>query len=122
MSKLPVNKGQLILVKAPPYYEKEYVYEIISAGDKQIRATLHHSPKVKKSWTLQEFLLHMKMGLVRVDGVDEVVSANKEKASSAVEDEAASVHEENAASTDEENAASTAEAEDASAVEDKDKF
>lgn len=30
------KKGQKLWVKAPPYYEKEYLYEIISAGDKQI--------------------------------------------------------------------------------------
>ena len=65
-SKLPVQKGQLILVKAPPYYEKEYFYEVTSAGDKLIRASLYHSPKVKKSWSLEEFLLLIEMKMVRL--------------------------------------------------------
>lgn len=64
--KLPVQKGQLIVVKAPPYFEKEYFYEVHSAGDKQVRANLYHSPKVKKSWTLEEFKLLIEMGMVRV--------------------------------------------------------
>ena len=65
-AKLPVQKGQLILVKAPPYYEKEYFYEVASAGDKLIRANLYHSPKVKKSWSLAEFKLLMEMGMLRL--------------------------------------------------------
>ncbi len=60
------QKGQLIYVKAPPYYEKEYPYEISGAGDKMIRANLQHSPKVKKSWSHEEFELLIEMGLVRV--------------------------------------------------------
>jgi hypothetical protein len=55
-----------LLVKAPPYYEKEYFYEITGAGDKQIRATLYHSPKVKKSWSVEEFKLLIEMGVVRL--------------------------------------------------------
>ncbi len=65
-SKLPVQKGQLILVKAPPLYEKEYFYEVSSAGDKLIRASLYHSPKVKKSWTLEEFSILIEMKMVRL--------------------------------------------------------
>jgi hypothetical protein len=60
------QKGQLIYVKAPPYYEKEYPYEISGAGDKLIRASLQHSPKVKKSWSHEEFELLIEMGMVRV--------------------------------------------------------
>jgi hypothetical protein len=67
----PVIKGELILVKAPPYYEKEYIYEVVSAGEKQIRANLHHSPKVKKSWSLEEFRLLQEMGIVRRKNVEE---------------------------------------------------
>jgi hypothetical protein len=59
-----IKKGQLLLVKAPPYYEKAYLYEVLSAGDKQIRATLYHSPKVKKSWSKEEFELLVEMGVV----------------------------------------------------------
>lgn len=59
------KKGQLLKVKAPPYYEKEYFYEITAAGDKQIKASLYHSPKVRKSWTRQELEMLIEMGVVR---------------------------------------------------------
>ncbi len=61
-----LKKGQLLLVKAPPYYEKEYFYEVTGAGDKQIRASLYHSPKVKKAWSVEEFKLLLEMGMVRL--------------------------------------------------------
>jgi hypothetical protein len=64
--KLPVQKGQLIVVKAPPLYDKEYFYEVHSAGDKLVRANLYHSPKVKKSWSLEEFRLLIEHGMVRI--------------------------------------------------------
>jgi hypothetical protein len=66
-----LKKGQLLLVKAPPYYEKEYFYEVSGAGDKQIRASLYHSPKVKKSWTVEEFKLLVEMGIIRLAKEDE---------------------------------------------------
>ncbi|HEY9789621.1 MAG TPA: hypothetical protein V6D22_04425 [Candidatus Obscuribacterales bacterium] len=50
-----LKKGSLLVLKVPPYYAKEYLYEVTSAGDKLIRATLYHSPTVKKQWTLEEF-------------------------------------------------------------------
>ena len=53
-------------MKAPPYYEKAYLYEVLSAGNKQIRATLYHSPKVKKSWSVEEFELLIEMGVVKL--------------------------------------------------------
>ncbi|HIA53873.1 MAG TPA: hypothetical protein EYN91_17575 [Candidatus Melainabacteria bacterium] len=59
-----IKKGQLLKVKAPPYYEKEYVYEVSGAGGKVIRANLHHSPKVKKSWTLEELEILFDMGII----------------------------------------------------------
>lgn len=61
-----LKKGQLLIVKSPPYYEKEYFYEVLSAGDKQIRAGLYHSPKVRKAWTPEELTLLMEMGVVRL--------------------------------------------------------
>jgi hypothetical protein len=61
-----LKKGTLLLVKAPPYYTQEYTYEIVGAGDKRVRAILSHSPKVRKSWTTEELLLLMDMGIVRV--------------------------------------------------------
>lgn len=66
-----LKKGQLLLVKAPPYYEKEYFYEVTGAGGKQIRASLYHSPKVKKSWSAEEFKLLVEMGMVRLARDDE---------------------------------------------------
>ncbi len=59
-------KGQLIAVKAPPLFEKEYIYEVTGAGDKVIRATLQHSPKVKKHWTQEQFALLLEHGIVRL--------------------------------------------------------
>lgn len=66
-----VRKGQLILVKTPPYFEKEYFYEIVSAGEKLIRANLYHSPKVKRSWTIEQFEASLEMGIVRLAKDDE---------------------------------------------------
>ena len=60
-----IKKGQLLLVKAPPYYKTEYFYEVTGAGAKQIRASLYHSPKVKKSWSHEELALLVEMGVVR---------------------------------------------------------
>ncbi|HEY9676522.1 MAG TPA: hypothetical protein V6C76_00870 [Drouetiella sp.] len=61
-----LKKGQLLIVKAPPYYEKEYFYEITAAGDRQIRASLYHSPKVKKVWTIEEYEVLVENGIVRL--------------------------------------------------------
>ncbi|MCC6978856.1 MAG: hypothetical protein IT343_11085 [Candidatus Melainabacteria bacterium] len=59
-----IKKGQLLKVKAPPYFEKEYVYEVTGAGDKMIRANLHNSPRVKKNWTREELAILFDMGIV----------------------------------------------------------
>lgn len=61
-----LKKGQELLIKTPPYFEKEYVYEVISAGEKQIRAGLKNSPKVKKSWTNEEFAAMVEHGLITI--------------------------------------------------------
>lgn len=66
LKKIELKKGQLLLVKVPPYYEKEYFYEVTGAGGKLIRASLYHSPKVKKSWTSEEFNLSIEMGVIRL--------------------------------------------------------
>jgi hypothetical protein len=76
MSESPLNKfkkGTLLAVKAPPYYTLEYHYEIISCGEKRVRASLYHSPKVRKSWSLEEFLLLQEMGIVRVCSPADVI-------------------------------------------------
>jgi hypothetical protein len=67
-----VKKGQLLAVKAPPYYKQEYFYEVTSAGDKMVRATLYHSPTVRKSWRHEEFVLLIEMGIIRLAQPDEV--------------------------------------------------
>ncbi|MBI4533943.1 MAG: hypothetical protein HY711_08340 [Candidatus Melainabacteria bacterium] len=61
-----IAKGQLLWVKAPPYYNKEYLYEVTASGDKLIRASLYHSPRVRKSWTTEELVLLFEMGMVRL--------------------------------------------------------
>jgi len=66
MAQLSLVKGQLLAVKAPPLFEKEYIYEVTAAGDKVIRATLQHSPKVKKHWTIEQFELLMEHGIIRL--------------------------------------------------------
>jgi hypothetical protein len=66
-----IKKNQLLWVKAPPYYEKEYLYEVTGAGDKSVRASLYHSPRVRKSWTAEEFALLIEMGIVRMAKDDE---------------------------------------------------
>jgi predicted nucleic acid-binding Zn ribbon protein len=65
-AKEPIKKGQILIVKVPPYYEKEYYYQVTMAGDKLIRADLYHSPKVKKNWTKQDLATLMEHGIVRL--------------------------------------------------------
>ncbi len=66
MADLNFAKGQLLGVKAPPLFEKEYIYEVTGAGDKMIRASLRHSPKVKKQWTHEQFELLLEHGIIRL--------------------------------------------------------
>lgn len=61
-----VAKGDSLSVKAPPYFDKEYTYEVTSAGDRQIRATLKGSSKVKKLWERTEFALLVGMGMIKI--------------------------------------------------------
>lgn len=62
---LELKKGQILVVKAPPYYDKEYLYEITSAGEKQVRANLYKSPRVRKSWGREELTILVDMGIIR---------------------------------------------------------
>jgi hypothetical protein len=72
MSKRPkpqlpdLKKGTLIVVKTPPYFSKEYVYEVIGAGKSQVRASLYHSPKVRKSWPVDELAMLFEMKIIRL--------------------------------------------------------
>jgi hypothetical protein len=61
-----LQKGQLLVVKVAPLYEKEYFYQVTSAGEKLVRADLLHSPKVKKNWTIEELEILMEHGIVRL--------------------------------------------------------
>ncbi|HMO23659.1 MAG TPA: hypothetical protein PKC98_22065 [Candidatus Melainabacteria bacterium] len=63
---LEFKKGQLLILKVAPYYEREYFYEITSAGDKLVRASLYHSPKVKKSWSREELETMFNLGIARI--------------------------------------------------------
>lgn len=61
-----VAKGDTLIVKTPPYFEKEYTYEVTSAGDKQVKASLKGSDKVKKVWGRTEFALLVDMGIIQL--------------------------------------------------------
>lgn len=74
-----IEKGCLLVVKVPPYYEKEYFYEVTSAGGKLVRANLYHSPKVRKSWTKDELEALFEMGIIRLAGEDERPAGSAEK-------------------------------------------
>jgi hypothetical protein len=60
-----LKKGCLLVVKAPPFFDKEYIYEISGAGGKQIRANLYHSPRVKKQWSLDDLEILFDNGMIR---------------------------------------------------------
>ena len=65
------EKGQLLMVKAPPYYTREYPYEVTGSGSKIVRAALRGSPKVRKSWTIEEFATLMDLGIIRLVSADD---------------------------------------------------
>ncbi|MBY0359970.1 MAG: hypothetical protein K2W82_18345 [Candidatus Obscuribacterales bacterium] len=60
-----LKKGQLLVVKTPPFYNTEYLYEISGAGDKVLRANLYRSPKVKKHWSLTDLSMLFESGMIR---------------------------------------------------------
>ncbi len=59
------KKGRLLIVKVPPFYDKEYLYEVSGAGASVVRANLYHSPKVKKQWSHDDLGLLFDNGMVR---------------------------------------------------------
>ena len=71
MAETEIKKGQLLILKVPPFYEKEYFYEVTSAGEKLIRASLFHSPTVKKSWSTEDFQMLLDHGIIRFAGENE---------------------------------------------------
>lgn len=76
---LEFKKGQLLVVKAPPYYDKEYLYEITSAGDKQVRANLYKSPRVKKSWGRDELTILIDMAIIRLASDEDAQKLSAER-------------------------------------------
>lgn len=60
-----LKKGQVLVVKVPPFYDREYLYEITGAGEKVIRADLYHSPTVKKHWSISDLSLLFANGMIR---------------------------------------------------------
>jgi hypothetical protein len=61
-----LKKGMLLVLKVAPFFNKPYLYEVISAGDKLIRASLYHSPTVRKSWSIDEFMALLNNNIVRI--------------------------------------------------------
>ena len=59
------KKGRLLIVKVPPFYDKEYLYEVSGAGASVVRANLYHSPKVKKQWSHDDLALLFDNGMIR---------------------------------------------------------
>jgi hypothetical protein len=74
-----LKKGSLLVIKTPPYYTKEYLYEVTSAGDKLIRASLYHSPTVKKSWTKEELAAMLELKVIRLATEQDVSSLSGPK-------------------------------------------
>jgi hypothetical protein len=67
-----LKKGQILIVKVPPFFDQEYFYEVIGAGGKVIRAALYRSPRVKKHWTMEEYALLTEHGMVRIADKDDL--------------------------------------------------
>ena len=77
-----LKKAMLLVIKAPPYFSKEYLYEVTSAGDKLIRASLYRSPTVRKSWTHEELEAMFEHDIIRLASKDDIalLSDRKNKA------------------------------------------
>ncbi|MBS1991899.1 MAG: hypothetical protein JSS86_19755 [Cyanobacteria bacterium SZAS LIN-2] len=60
-----LKKGQILVVKVPPFFDQEYFYEVTAAGGKEVRVSLYKSPKVKKHWSVEEYGLLCEHGMVR---------------------------------------------------------
>lgn len=67
-----LKKGMLLVLKAPPYYTKTYLYEVTSAGDKLVRASLYHSPTVRKSWSKDELAAMFNNDIMRIANEDDL--------------------------------------------------
>jgi len=61
-----VTIGSILIVKSPPYYKNQYFYKVTAYGNMIVRANLLNSPKVKKSWSQEEFTLLLEMGIIQI--------------------------------------------------------
>lgn len=68
---IDITKGQSIIVKSPPYYEMEYEYIVIQAGEKIIKASLKGSIKVKKTWSRENFELLVHHEIIKIVALQE---------------------------------------------------
>jgi hypothetical protein len=91
-----LKRGSLLVIKTPPFFNKEYLYEITSAGDKLIRASLYHSPTVRRSWTKEALQVHFEHGIVRTANDADIanlsVNSNELKSDSANQPEELEQH------------------------------
>lgn len=67
-----MKKGTLLVLKVPPFFNKSYLYEVTGAGDKMIRASLYHSPTVKKNWSKEELAAMFTHEIARLATDDDV--------------------------------------------------
>lgn len=72
------KKGELLIVKVPPFYDREYLYEVTGAGGKQVRASLYHSPTVKKQWTFEDLALLFNNGMIRMASPEDIKKFQQE--------------------------------------------
>ncbi len=72
-----LKKGMLLILKVPPYFTKTYMYEVISAGDKLVRASLYHSPTVRKSWSIEELQAMFNNDILRIADEKDVAELSR---------------------------------------------
>lgn len=65
LDKERLKKGELLVVKVAPFFDKEYLYEISGAGGSMVRANLYHSPTVKKQWSIGDLQVFFANGIIR---------------------------------------------------------
>ncbi|MBU6454918.1 MAG: hypothetical protein KGS72_24325 [Cyanobacteria bacterium REEB67] len=85
-----LKKGQILVVKVPPFFDHEYFYEVIAAGGKMIRVSLYKSPKVKKHWSVEEYQLLTEHGMIRLAGAADLERLAAQEKQAEPQDEAAS--------------------------------
>lgn len=82
-----LKKGRILVVKVPPFYDREYLYEISAAGGKVLRANLYHSPRVKKQWSFDDLELLFGNGMIRFAEESDIEKQRKANAVAEPEDE-----------------------------------